>query len=193
MIGKCWPIESGYEPVDADFKLELREPGACRPVPQVTPTSKQPVFFECRGNEVFFVDRDGLDAKVSQMLAALPPESKGGNLATFLKAIEAREVRSEFYKVSPKYLLAAMMALEPRKDVHGENREQLGKPESTFQTMLSVLDMRRKYVVFLVRDDSFSVFRQVRSIAEENGFDVGCQCLAGDELIQFGAGGRAIE
>ena len=77
-------------------------------------TEKQPVFFECRTDQVFYVDKAGLDEKVAQMLSALTPGMRSGDPTGFVKAISGNEVGNEYYKVVPSYLLAMIMALEPR-------------------------------------------------------------------------------
>jgi hypothetical protein len=63
---------------------------------------------------------------------------------------------------------------------------------SQFQAILSQLSKTNQYVAFLVRDDSFSVFRKARQIADEAGFETGWELLGIDEPIKFGEGGTAI-
>src|SRR3990172_8355420 len=75
-----------------------------RPTPRATPTDKVPVFFECRNNELFYIDKEGLDNQVSQLLNTLNPGLRGGELGPFLKAIEGKEVGNTYYRVDPKYL-----------------------------------------------------------------------------------------
>ena len=60
------------------------------------------------------------------------------------------DIGNDYYKVVPAYLLAMVMALEPRANVHGDNSEQLAKTDSKFQTTLGHLDPKTQYVVFLV-------------------------------------------
>src|SRR5262245_22606522 len=63
-----------------------------RPTPRAKLTDKQPVFFECRGNEIFFLDKDGLDDQVAKLLSKLSPDVRGGDIQGFLKAIQGQEV-----------------------------------------------------------------------------------------------------
>ena len=163
-----------------------------RPTPRAVPSNKQAVFFECRGNEVFYVDKEGLDNQVAKLLSTVGP-ARGGDLQQFLKVVQGQEVGNEYYKVMPSYLLTAIVALEPRPDVHGDVPDQVKSPNSKYQTALAQLDNKTQYVAFLVRDDSFSVFRSARKVADNLGFDIGWELLAPDEPIKFGAGGTSIQ
>jgi hypothetical protein len=164
-----------------------------RPTPRAKITSKQGVFFECRTNQLFFVDNAGLDDQVEKLMSALNPGVRGGDLESFLKVIQGQEVGNSHYRVDPRYLLVGKMALEGRPGVPGETMTDLENPNtSQFQAILSQLSKTNQYVAFLVRDDSFSVFRKARQIADEAGFETGWELLGIDEPIKFGEGGTAI-
>jgi hypothetical protein len=164
-----------------------------RPTPRAKITSKQGIFFECRTNELFFVDTAGLDDQVEKLMSALNPGVRGGDLESFLKAIQGQEVGNVNYRVDPRYLLVGKMALEARPGVPGETMTNLENPNtSRFQAILSQLDKTNQYIAFLVRDDSFNVFRKARQLADEAGFETGWELLGIDEPIKFGEGGTAI-
>src|ERR1041384_4348254 len=163
-----------------------------RPTPRAVPSNKQAIFFECRSNEVFYVDKEGLDSQVAKLLSTVG-QARGGDLQQFLKVVQGQEVGNAYYKVIPSYLLTAIVALEPRPDVHGDVPDQVKSPNSKYQTALAQLDNKTQYVAFLVRDDSFSVFRSARKVADNLGFDIGWELLAPDEPIKFGAGGTSIQ
>ena len=85
------------------------------------------------------------------------------------------------------------MGLEARSGVPGETITDLENANNgKFQAILSQLDKDRQYIAFLVRDDSFNVFRRARQLADEAGFDTGWELLGIDEPIKFGEGGTAI-
>src|SRR6185436_17940816 len=58
-----------------------------KPIPKGALTGKQAVFFECRSNEVFYIDKEGLDVQVKKLLETLSPNVRSGDVAQFLKAI----------------------------------------------------------------------------------------------------------
>lgn len=163
-----------------------------RPTPRAAITDKQAVFFECRGNEVFDIDKDQLSAETAKMLSTISPGVRGGDLGEFLKVIQGQEIGNAYYKVNPSYLLTGIMALEPRADVRGEDMDQIENASSKFQAALSQLDLKTQYVAFLVRDDSFNVFRKARELADRAGFNTGWELLGQDEPIKFGTTGAPV-
>jgi hypothetical protein len=154
--------------------------------------NKQPVFFECRSNEVFFVDKAGIDTQVFGLLATLTPNVRAGDPASFVKVIQSKEIGNEFYKVIPSYLMAMVIALEPRTGVSGENLEQLEKADSKFQTLLAHLDQKTHYLVFMVRNDSSKACLLARAVAEKRGFETTLAPLKDNEPIKFGTGGQQL-
>jgi len=148
-------------------------------VPVIRPTSlaktsnKQGIFFECRNDQLFFVDMAGLDGQVEDLISKLNPGVRGGDLASFLKAIQGQDVSNVYYTVDPNYLLVGKVALRTRPGVSGEGAADLENPNSKYQTILSGLDKGKQYVAFLVRDDSFSLFRKARQVADNLGLDTG--------------------
>jgi hypothetical protein len=207
-IGKR-PIDIGKEVVDADFQVkldggliqglerpELPKPSSNPFAPYdprrsrvSVPTDKWPVFFECRQNEVFYVDKADLDDQVTKLLSKLSPGIRTGKLDDFLKVIQGKEIGNEYYKVNPSYLLAAIMAVEPRAGKHGDSLADLNKTDCRFRGVLAQLDKRTQYIVFMLRDDSFPVFRHARKLATDAGFTTGWDLLSTNEPIKFGVGG----
>jgi hypothetical protein len=163
-----------------------------RPTPIATPTDKQPVFFECRNQEIFYIDKATLDDQVAKLLSTLSPGVRTGRLDDFLKAIQGKEIGNEYYKINPNYLLAAILAIDGKPEVRGENIQQIRRPTSKFWTVLHQLDKKSQYIVFLIRSDSFDIFRRARLDADQYGFSVGWEILAENEPIKFGAGGGAV-
>jgi hypothetical protein len=163
-----------------------------KPTPRAVPTDKSPVFFECRNDHIYYVDKDGLDSQVAKLLSTLNPGFRSGDLSNFLKAIGGQEIGNEYYRVDPKYLLVGVMALDLRPDARGEDDKVIQSPNSRFGTALAQIDTKTRYIAFLVRDDSFNVFRKARHFADKADFDSGWELLGADEPIKFGAGGVAI-
>ncbi len=204
------PIDAKYDLVDADFQLKSGMPqteetakdemgvahiatplaaGESSPKPRAVISSKQPVLFECRGNEVFFIDEDRLETRAAELLTQLRANATANGTNQFLQAAQGGEVGNGYYLVDPGRLLFGMLSLKPRTGVSGISREQLGKPDSPFLAVLANLDPKTKYLNFLVRDDSFSAFRLSRSIAEKQRFETGFELLAPGEPIKFGMRG----
>jgi outer membrane lipoprotein-sorting protein len=184
----------GFRPTDQNqVSQPSGEAGIFRPKPRMNVVNKQPLFFECRNGEVFFIDKAGLDDQVTKLLASISPEAKSGDLRQFLKAVSSQPIVNEYYKVVPSYLLTMIMALEPKPGVHGDNGVQVTTADRPFQKTLDKYDKANYYTVFLVRDDSFDVFHTARLAAFHNGFEIGWELLGVDEPIKFGTGGSSIQ
>ena len=153
---------------------------------------KNPVFFECRDDQVFFIDKVELDEKVEQMLSSMSPNMRSGDPTGFVKYLSGNEVGNKYYKVIPSYLLAMMMALEPKPGVRGDDGDSIREPSSQFQRCLHSCNHDTQYAVFLVRGKSFSIFKQARRVADTLGFDIGWEMLDENEPIKFGTGGSAV-
>lgn len=179
-------IEWSSDVLDANAKPDWDSKA---PRADVIGGDRQPVFFECRGYEVFFIDKEWFHAQIEKLLDSLP---RGLNMKGFLKMMETREVENEFYKVNLQYLETAIIVLEARPSVHGDAIDTLNKPDGKYQKMLSQLKPGERYIAFKLRDDSFQVFRKARAEAKKLGFDVGWELLAVGEPIKFGAGGSQI-
>jgi hypothetical protein len=156
-------------------------------VPRAISTDKTPAFFECRSNQVFFVDKDGLDEQVTKLMASANV-SKSGDLSELIRLVAEQNVGNKFYKVIPSYLLTGVVAVEPRPEVAGVTIEELKTPNNQFLAFLRKVNPSDQYLVFLVRDDSFDVFRDARKLADRVGYDVGWELLGIDEPIKFGEG-----
>ena len=208
LIGN-YQIDVGYDILDTDVSLDwngkervLTARGkntfdhipafTIRPSPLATQTKRLPVFFECRGDQVFCINKVELDEKVEQMLSRLSPGMKKGDPAGFIRAIQQNEVGNKYYKVIPSYLLAMMMALEPKLGVSGDDVNSIKDNNSTFQSFLRSCNHDTQYAVFLVRDRSFESFKQARIIADNLGFETGWEMLDENEPIKFGTGGNGV-
>jgi hypothetical protein len=161
--------------------------------PKSLSTDKQPVFFECRSNEVFAVDLGRLQDQVGEVLKSVDSGVRGGDMAQMIKVLGGRQITNEYYRVNANYLLTGMVALEPRPEAVGESLEKVNQANGKYQFILSQLNPNKQYVAFLVRDDSFVVFRRARELADKKGYDVGWELLGSDEPIKFGAGGANIK
>jgi hypothetical protein len=163
-----------------------------RPAPHAIPTNKTAVFFECRDKEIFYIDKPTLNEQITKLMDGLSPGVRTGKLDIFLNAVEGRDVGDKFYRVNPRYLLDAVVALDGRPGVHGETTDQIQRPTSKFWSVVKQLDRNSHYIVFLVRDDSFDIMRRARVDVDKIGFDVGWELLEENESIKFGAHGGVV-
>ena len=78
--------------------------------------------------------------------------------------------------------------LERTKKARGETHAEAGKVGSRFLQILSRMDPRMHFALFMVREDSFELFRSLRRQAWERGCDTNWQPLTKREKILLDEG-----
>ena len=164
-----------------------------RPTPLAHKTTNAPVFFECRNNQVYPVDFVGLgrlakDALKSSMAAQIGAlSSTNATEAARIKALFSVHVTNEYHHVNDGYLSMGVLALDPVPDAVGVTKEQLDTTSSNlFRIILATVDTNTQFVAFLVRDDSFPVFRKARDICTTKGYPSGWEYIGDNEPLLYG-------
>ena len=168
----------------------------------MTSYQKTPVYFECRTGMMFPVNyeelyqqtkaaRAGAGTKAAQ--AAAQTEATDKSQFAFLNNMQSQEIGNDYYRVQPSFLMLGQMVLEPRPDAKGETEKEIeNKSSSKFFAALRKVDKVKQYIVFLVRDDSFALFKACRRFVQQEGYDSGWEYLDDDQLIKFGGFGGAL-
>ncbi len=164
--------------------LALRTPKV-RPTPLAISTTNQPVFVECRGDQLYFIDR----VEIAEAMRTAAREIRGRALSGDANATEealSRDVGNEYYRLDNSFMMMGVVALLPRPGVPGlPPPESADTDDSTFSRILGTLRTNQHYLVYLVRDDSFNAFRKTRDFGARNGFLSGWEYLDRDEPITF--------
>lgn len=183
--------------------------------PLVQESNKTSYFIELRNNSLidmehyFPIVQNKLDTFIKTLPNCVEPSRPRGNSIYALERYVDRvrdyrrcqreittkasnfKVATEHYKVNFDFINSAEI-YKARKKQKGESVEALEKADSNFQELLSELDPEEDYLAFIVRPDSFPVFREARKIAWEKGFEVGWEPYPNQKPIVFGSGGRRI-
>ena len=154
-----------------------------RPTPIAVATTNNAVFFECRKNQIFFIDQTNLLAMIEQDAEALGGKFQSTEQA--LRELLDRSIGDKYYKVDTRFLLLGEIALTPKPDVLGIAEAEVKLGTNQFTRILEKYNADREYVVFFVRDDSFPVFREARSHSVKKNFMVGWEFLELGEPITF--------
>lgn len=175
-------------------------------------TNKSPKFFELRNNQVFLISAPVVEEKINELTASLPscerPEIEP-NVPEYMYEYYLRKAEEyqlcmssrlerikSFYVDSGEYVVTiggnGGIVFQPKEGVKGETLRELGGKNSEFVDFLKQLNPRENYIAFIVRPDSFQVFRKARQIAWNLGFDVGWEPLGDDSILVFGSGGREV-
>lgn len=78
----------------------------------------------------------------------------------------------------------------PKKSVKGESSQEIIVDSSEFQKELRKHNPQKEYIIFVLHNDSFEVFRRAREICFQNHFNVGWWPQEGP--IYFSSGGEGV-
>jgi hypothetical protein len=163
--------------------LALRTPKV-RPTPLAVATTNSPVYIECRGGQIYPIDRVEILAAMRDASRELRERALSGDSGALEQAM-SRDVGNEFYRLDNSFMMMGVIALVPRPNIAGMSAPEPKQEEGDFQRMISSLSTNQHYLVYLVRDDSFSAFRQARDYGAREGFLTGWEYLDRDEPITF--------
>lgn len=149
----------------------------------------KPVMFEVAGSRLHRIETDPLDERLKEELKAFrtSPES----LPDFLRRLERGAISNGTHHVSLRILGGRVVGLvyTLEEDAPGETVAGLMAKGSRFRALLAELDPDEHHLFFLVREDSFPVFREARAAALASGFGSGWTPMEVDKPIVFGLGG----
>jgi hypothetical protein len=160
------------------------------PTPMEQPTDKRPIFIECRNNELFLVPIEDITRMVYDEMGALAEKAKGDQ-AAFAALLETAVVKTDSHQIDLAFALISQFALQPLPGVSGYRLESI-QSETTndwFGKILGGVKKDDEIITFLVRDDSYKVFKKARALAWIANVQVSCELLDVSEPIKFGLGG----
>jgi hypothetical protein len=173
--------------------------------PLVTPTQKNPRFFEIRNNKVTYIDDEKVGKEIEHLTSDIPPcvqseipssqayELYRACLRDRASQLINFESQTNYYNVRMVNASTFSLMYEPIESKPGESKNQLPIPTSNFNQVLAKLNPKKDYLAFIVRPDSFATFRIAREQAWKKGYNVGWEPHPTELPIIFGSGGRAIE
>ncbi len=144
-----------------------------------------PVYFECRANQVFPVNRVKLAEVLQNTMNDVAKTPGGSNTLSSISGLGQlmmQDIGDEYYQIDTRYLLLGQMALLPRTNATGIKSAEV---TNAFGEAIASISKDSQYLVFLVRDDSFSVFRKARDIATKTGYRSGWEYIGRDEPLTF--------
>lgn len=161
------------------------------PTPIAHETNKRPIFFECRNNELYHIELDKINRLANDRLMEIADES-GGDTRKMLSILENTFIETESYNIDLSYALVGQYALKPKEGASGYKLEDaLGETEDDwYGSRLGTVDNSTQIISFLVRDDSFLVFKKARALAWLQKIQVSYELLDLDDPIKFGLGGK---
>ncbi len=161
------------------------------PTPMEYDTDKRPIFIEARNNELFRVPLEDLQVMAEDGLREIS-RAAGGNTERVLQMMNETQLGTEEYEIDLTYFMVGQFAVRPVAGVSGyplDDWEREG-PRDWYGSILASIDVEEEMIAFLVRDDSFDVFKRARHLAWHEDVDVAYELLDVHELIRFGMMGH---
>lgn len=163
-----------------DVKIDL---GA--PVVHPPPLATTRVIFECSRGRIYRLDdqelhRIGDDYTNQRRADKQRPLTPRERQILF----ERDDVGNALYRIRVPDARSAALQLELREHAAGEDSLEILAPQSAFRAELGRLTPATHWVFFIVRNDSFEMFRGARKLALAQGLSVGWDPkLSGAPLI----------
>jgi len=161
------------------------------PTPIEQPSDKRPVFIECRNNRLFHIPVDDIEKRSSERLRELAREVQG-DTRELMNRLATAVLETDSYTVDLTYALLAQFALRPKPGAEGYALRNVKAEKDTdwFGKILNSIDPEEEIITFLVRDDSYGVFKKARALAWIRKIQVSYELLDVRDPIKFGLGGR---
>jgi hypothetical protein len=161
------------------------------PILHDPPEGTDRAMFECRKNRVLRVDEDEIHDAVTRLLDA-QPGGKFRSLDDLQRQLREHDVGNRLFRLEVSGGARGLVStIKPRRATQGETIQQLKAASSGFRRALAKLSPRTHYLYFVVREDSFKVFREARRIAHAAGFSTGWDPLKRKEAITFSPHGKS--
>jgi hypothetical protein len=153
-------------------------------------TDKRPIYIECRNNELFRVPVADLTRETNETLGKIADEA-GGDRIEMLRLLQQTPVENETYTVDLSYALIGQFALAAKPGMKGYALKHANQEKRSdwLGQIITRMDKEKEMLSFLVRDDSYNVFKHARAVAWKEEVVVSYELLDVDEVIKFGLGG----
>jgi len=163
------------------------------PTPLGHATDRRQIIIECRNNMLYRIALDKIREKAVEALDEISDEA-GGDMIKVMQLLAERRGRGGGYELDLTHALSGHVALVP---VPGEEGYALRSietetPDKWFGRILAHLDPKEEMLTFLVRDDSYAVFKRARALAWQKKIEVAYELLDARDVIRFGPGGELV-
>lgn len=168
------------------------------PVLRAPPSGTERVLFECRGNRILRIDEDAINNNIREVFRRRPSTTGSkpdiSQIPTLLQQADAGDAfyraRAEMEREGAAAKEPELVLIyEPRAAVQGEAIESVRQSSSPYRAFIRSLGARQYYAYFIVRQDSFEVFREARAVARDHGLAVGWVPKPLTEELRFSEGG----
>lgn len=130
--------------------------------------NEKPIFIECRNNQLFLVPVvEAKQAIEQKQLEVMKARRDSDDMSDVLEAVGKADIDIGDYVVDFTRYLSGQIALIPKEESVGYSftlAENEGE-NTWFGRIVSEMDKENERINFLVRDDSFNIFKLARVVA----------------------------
>jgi hypothetical protein len=157
------------------------------PTPMEYDSDKRPIFIEARNNELYRIPLAELQRVADETLRDVSREA-GGNLEQLLRLMHEVRSGTDAYQIDLSFFTVGQFAIRPVEGVPGYplTHWDQERVRDWFGSILAGMNAEEEMLTFLVRDDSFDVFKRARHLAWHEDVDVSYELLDVHEVIKFG-------
>ncbi|MBP1589210.1 MAG: hypothetical protein ILO10_03330 [Kiritimatiellae bacterium] len=160
---------------------------------QAANDDRKPVLFECRDNQIFYIDRAAIE-KACEERGAKIFERVGGDENEFLKEAASAFVQVGAYRIDYGLSMTGTFLLSPVESVKGFQFQNFKEEQTTgwFSDQLAHFDPEHDFICFFVRPNSFEAFQRARAVSWLKGFSIACELMQPREPVKLGVGGNRV-
>jgi hypothetical protein len=150
--------------------------------------NEKPIFIECRHNQLFRVPVvEAKQAVQQKQIEVIKARQASGDVVDVMESIGKADIDVGDYVVDFTRYLSGQVALLPKTNSVGYSIDSAEKEnENTwFGRILSEMDVKNERINFLVRDDSFTVFKLARVLAWTKKVKVTYTLISRDDPLVF--------
>ncbi len=151
--------------------------------------NEKPIYIEARNNKLYRIPLDDIKREVAQARAEIARTNPEGDTASILQTIGDTKIVVGDYVVDMSYAMVGQIALLPNPDTTGGYTFEdpgLENANTWYGRIIAEMDKENEKLSFIVRDDSFPIFKRARVKAWTDKAKVGFQLIGQNEPIRFG-------
>ena len=151
---------------------------------------KQPVYFECRHNQLFSISPERIDKAYTDKLMDIRRQTYCDE-ASFRQKLAEAMLEVDGQSLSYSNTFRGTYVLTPLPDARGYSfaNPAFAADHLWFTAQMENLDPEKQYVCFFVRSDGIDVFRQARKIASwDYKLESTCELIDDGEPVVIGPG-----
>lgn len=152
--------------------------------------NERPIYIESRSDQLFIVPVDEARKAIREKQQdIIRKRREQQSTVDIMEAVGSADVSIGTYTVDFARFLAGQIALIPNEDIAGysfeDHNKEMSNPTNWFCNIISNMDVDNERINFLVRDDSYKIFKLARLAAWSKNIKVTYSLIPRNEALTF--------